>query len=472
MGHRAGESRQQAALFPVMLDELVAQDSLVRVIDSWVGSLDTKRLGFGKAQPQVRGAPPYDPADLLRLYLWGYSFSVRSSRELERECHRNVECMWLLGKLAPDHKTIAEFRRTNTAALVATCAAFVQFARGLKLIAGHTLAIDGTKVRAVASRGAIIGQKSLAKQAQRNALEIEHYLKLLNEQDRQEQAQPTGDVRAALKQLESQREQIQAQVEALASENRTSRVQGEDEARVMPSLHSAPGYNLQTAVDTHSHLIVAHEVTSEVTDQRQLQPMGEVASKAVDGGCALIADAGYANGEQLAALGQKNLTCYVGVNRSVNHHGGGALYDKSVFTYDAHSDTFTCPAGKLLHRKKLDPSSMLVPYMASAKDCGRCAQKAQCTTAKSRSVSRHVHEQALQANALRVQAHPQMMRLRGNTVEHPFDFIKNRVLRNARLLMRGLQGARAELSLAVLAYNLKRMFNMLADSKNRQLAGA
>lgn len=154
MGHRSGESRQQAALFPVMLDELVGPDAMVRVVDAWVGSLDVGALGFAKAQPQKMGTPPYDPADLLRLYIWGYLNAVRSSRSLERECSRNVECMWLLGRLAPDHKTIAEFRRTNVGALVAVCAAFVQFARAQRLVCGSTVAVDGSKVRAVASRKA------------------------------------------------------------------------------------------------------------------------------------------------------------------------------------------------------------------------------------------------------------------------------------------------------------------------------
>lgn len=462
MGHRKGESRQQVALFPVMLDDLVAHDSLVRVVDAWVHSLDMKVLNFGKAQAQVMGAPPYDPADLLKLYIWGYLGGMRSTRRLEQQCHSNVECMWLLGRLRPDHKTIANFRRDNAGALVAACAAFVSFARSQRLITGPAVAIDGSKVRAVASRKAVLGQRVLAEQARRNAQEIEQYLKLLDEQDRLEAGQPRagGDVQRALAQLRSRQGQIQGELERLTKENRTTRVQGEDQARVMPSLHSAPGYNLQTAVDTGSHLIVAHEVTNEVSDQRQLKPMAEAAVQAVGESCAIVADAGYANGEHLDALQRKGLTSYVAVNRSVNHHGDGLLYERGAFSYDSAADAFTCPAGKTLARSRPDGSGKLVMYMASAKDCKGCLHKPQCTTAKRRSVSRHIHEDALQANAQRVQQHPEMLVLRRCTVEHPFDFIKNRVLGNARLVMRGLRGARAELSLAVLAYNFKRMFNM------------
>jgi transposase len=474
MGHRTGESRNQAALFPLMLDELVAHDSLVRVIDAWAGGLDMKALGFGKAQAQVMGAPPYDPADLLKLYIWGYLSAVRSSRGLERECHRNVECMWLLGRLAPDHKTIAEFRRTNAAALVAVCAAFVDFARRQRLIAGAIVAIDGSKVRAVASRKAVTGTGGLKAQAQRNAQEIEQYLKLLDEHDGREAGQQhaSGDVQRALQRLQEQQADIQADLQRLAQQRRTSWVQGEEDARVMPSLHNAPGYNLQTAVDSDSHLIVAHAVINQVTDQRQLQPMAEAASEAVQAPCSVVADAGYANGEQIAAVQDKGLTTYVAVNRSVNHHGGGTLYDRSVFRYDAKTDAFTCPAGRPLVRQQLDRSGKLMMYAAKRRDCRACPQKPQCTTAQRRSVSRHLYEEALQANAQRVAERPEMMALRRRTVEHPFDFIKNRVLRNARLLMRGLMGARAELSIAVLAYNLKRAFNMTGAAWMHQALGA
>lgn len=470
MGHRAGESRDQAALFPVMLDDLVAHDSLVRVVDAWVHSLDMKALGFARAHAQVMGAPPYDPADLLKLYVWGYLSGMRSSRRLEQQCHSNVECMWLLGRLAPDHKTIANFRRDNAHALVAACAAFISFARSQRLISGVTVAIDGSKVRAVASRKAVLGQRELAEQARRNAQEIEQYLKLLDEQDLREAGQPhaRGNVQQALAQLRSRQVQIQGEVERLAKARRTTRVRGEEDARVMPSLHSAPGYNLQTAVDTASHLIVAHEVTNEVSDQCQLKPMAQAAVQAVGEPCAIVADAGYANGEHIAALQEQGLTSYVAVNRSVNHHGGGLLYERSAFSYDSTADAFTCPAGKMLARRGLDGGGKLVMYVARARDCGGCPLKPQCTTAKRRSVSRHIHEDALQANAKRIEQQPEMLLLRRCTVEHPFDFIKNRALGNARLVLRGLRGARAELSLAVLAYNFKRIVNMKGSTWMQQ----
>lgn len=462
MGHRRGESRQQAALFPVMLDELVEQDGLVRVIDAWVGSLDLKALGFAKAQAQMMGTPPYDPADLLKLYIWGYLSAVRSSRALERECHRNVECMWLLGRLAPDHKTIAEFRRGNSQALVAACATFVQFARRQRLIAGTTVAIDGTKVRAAASRKSVLRKGALDERAKRNAQQIEQYLQALDAQDGQETGGPRPeDVRRALEQLQSRKEKIQADHQQLANHGANTLVNGEPDAQVMgPSLDFAPGYNLQSAVESHSHLIVAHEVTNTANDLRQLQPMAEVASQALAQPITVVADAGYANGEHIAKLDAKGITCYVATARAVNTRGDGTLYDRTAFSYDAGADRFTCPAGKTLGRKYLQRDSKLVIYSARPVDCGNCPHKPRCTGAPRRLVTRHLYEDALQANAQRMAQHPQMVALRRQTVEHPFADLKHRILGNARLLMRGLDGARSELSLAVLAYNLKRVFNM------------
>jgi transposase len=399
---------------------------------------------------------------LLKLYIWGYLSAVRSSRALERECQRNVECMWLLGRLAPDHKTIAEFRRCNTHALVAVCAAFVQFARAQRLIAGTTVAIDGSKVRAVASRKAIANQRDLAVQAQRNAEEIARYLKLLDTQDSQDAGHSlrADDVQQALKQLRAQGGAIQADLERLGRGASASVVQTEPDARVMRSLHGAPGYNLQTAVESQSHLIVAHEVTTDANDLRQLQPMAQAASAVLQTPCTVAADAGYANGEQIAALDAQGIISYVATNRAINNQGDGSLYDRTAFRYDPRSDSFTCPAGNQLLRKQLSRKDKMVVYAARREDCAICPNKPQCTGAAQRFVSRHLYEEALEANARRLAAHPEMMAMRRQTVEHPFDSIKHRILGNARLLMRGMTGAQAELSLAVLVYNLKRVFNM------------
>jgi hypothetical protein len=409
------------------------------------------------------GAPPYDPGDLLKLYIWGYLSAVRSSRSLERECHRNVECMWLLGRLAPDHKTIADFRRTNALALVAACAAFVQFARSQRLIAGTTVAVDGSKIRAVASRKAVLRKQELDEQARRNARQIEQYLQVLDAQDEKEGAsEPRGeDVRRALAHLQGQQAQVHQQLEQLAQGAGNTLVKGEPDARVMGyAANFAPAYNLQTAVESQSHMIVAHEVTNEANDLRQLLPMAQAAGDALAQPLTIVADAGYGNGEHIAQLDTKGFTSYVAEHRAVNSQGDGTLYDRTAFSYDAGTDSFTCPVGKSLKRKQLQRKEKLVIYAAQAADCGNCPNKPQCTHAAQRFVARHLYEDALQANARRLQERPEMMALRKQTVEHPFADLKHRILGNARLLMRGLEGARGELSIAILAYNMKRAFNM------------
>jgi transposase len=469
MAHRRGIDREQAALFPVMLDEAVPRDALVRVVDEWIGTLSMEALGFAKARPQVRGAPPYDPADLLKLYVWGYLNGVTSSRVLERESHRNVECMWLTGNLKPDHKTISEFRRTNKQALVAVCAAFVDFARCQKLVAA-TVAIDGSKIRASASRKAVIGQRQLAEQARRNAQEIERYLAILDEQDERESREhhpSSQDVRRALRELQAQREAIRSQVEQVAASGSSTLVTSEPEAKVMPSLNHAPGYNLQAAVDTQSHLVVAHEVVNTPSDRRQLTPMALAAKQALGELKAVVADAGYSNAEQIATVQKQGIQTFVAEQRSGNSREGGTLYERGDFQYDVQSDSFTCPAGKTLRRHKVHQVGKQVIYMARANDCGACPNKGQCTTGRQRSVSRHLYEEALQANQQNLQHHPHMMQVRRETVEHVFGTIKH-WMPQLRLRLRGLSGAAAELSLAVLAYNIKRVFNLKGSAWMQQ----
>jgi len=472
MAHRTGQAREQTTLFPVMVDDLVGTHSLVRVIDAWVGQLPMNKLGFTKAQAQRRGAPPYDPADLLKLYIWGYSHGSRSSRILERECHTNVECMWLLRRLVPDHKTIANFRTENSSALVATCAAFVEFASKHRLITSKTVAIDGTKLRAVASRKAVLHKDRLEAQAQRNAQDIAKYLELLNEQDQNEHAGEISavDVHTALGELKARGEEIEHRIKALTQMGRSSLVEGEPQAQPMHGLHGAPGYNLQTAVEADSHLIVHHEVCTERNDVRQLQPMAEAAAVVVrkaaasDGGgsdgskVVAVADSGYDDGAQIAALGGQQIITFVAPKRGVNPHG---LLEKGAFTFDAQKNQYICPAGKVLKcKRRSTETNPTAKYTAKPRDCAGCALKPQCTTSDRRSVTRHAHEDAAQANVMRVQEHPEMMDLRRQVVEHPFGTLKHVILGNSRLLLRGLQGAKGELSLAVLVYNLKRVFSM------------
>jgi transposase len=466
MVHRRGESRTQAALFPVMLDDLVDPNALVQVIDVWIGSLDLTKLGFSKSQPQRMGRPPYDPADLLKLYLYGYLNGLRSSRVLERECHRNIELMWLLGRLAPDHKTIAEFRRQNSAALVAVSASFVQFALQQRLIRGELVAIDGSKIRAVASKKALAKKVDLQRTHQAISEEIAGYLSRLDNEDRDEgeaASSPTA-VQAALGHLRQRQAELNNEIERLESSRSTLSVQGEPEARAMKSLHGAPGYNLQTAVDSGSHLIVHHEVCNDASDIGQLAPMAQATTQVLEAVPAVLADAGYANAEHLQLLADAGQTAYVATLESGNPRGKGEYFRLAAFTYDRARDCYICPANELLRRKQIMRKEKCVIYAAPVESCPSCTLRSQCTGAKQRCVSRHLNVDAIEANARRISERPEMMKLRRSTVEHPFGTIKHEILRNSRLLLRGLTGARGELSLAVLAYNLKRLTNWKGNS--------
>lgn len=463
MGFVRGDSRDQGALFPVSLDELVPEDHVCRVIDAFVGLLDLAELGFGKARPAGTGRPPYDPADLLKLYLYGYLHQVRSSRRLERECQRNVELMWLLNRLAPDHKTIAEFRRCDGAAVRAVAAAFVRFCRGQGLVRGEWLAIDGSKFEAVASRKAVLSREQLLREQATLDRRVAEYLARLDTADAEEgeSAIEAAAVREALAVLRHQQAQTVHSLTRLEALGATQWVEGEPDAKQMKG--HGPAYNVQTVVDAEHALIVAQAVTSEATDNTSLQPMAEAARDAL--GVAtlnVVADAGYSNGAQAEALEAQGIVAHIPANRAVNNQGEGAFFDRTSFAYDAATDTLRCPAGKTLRRKQLQRRKHRVLYAAELRDCAACPLKARCTQQSRRMVSRHLHEAALQR--MHERATPAAMRLRRCVVEHPFASLKYRIFEKPRFLLRGRWGAGTEMAFATLAWNLKRAMKVLGNT--------
>ena len=426
-----GEGRSQGTLFPVTLDELIPEDHVCRVIDAFVGRLDVAGLGFERAEAAETGRPGYDPRDLLKLYLYGYLQQIRSSRRLESECQRNVELMWLLGRLCPDHESIAEFRRVHSDAVTEAGAELIRFARSVGLVRGEWVAIDGSKFRAVSSARSVREREALKR-----------YLDELESADAQDEVviDPSA-VAAALEKLKKH---------------------SEPEAGFMRTGDgTAPAYNVQTAVDAEHALIVVQKVTRESNDTRSLQPMAEAAKMAVGEPQRMnvIADAGYSNGEQAEACEGKGILPHVPSNRAINNQGDGTFFDRTAFQYQEQSDTFVCPAGQTLTRKQLARKDRAVIYAAQPEVCGACALKGRCTARSRRFVTRHLHEAALQGMDQR--ATSEIMRLRRSTVEHPFATLKYRIFGHPRFLLRGLRGAQTEMSLAVMAYNIKRMFNIL-----------
>jgi transposase len=436
MGFVQGEGRTQGTLFPVCLEELIPDDHVCRVIDAFVDRLDMAALGFERSEPAETGRPGYDPRGLLKLYLYGYLQQIRSSRRLESECRRNIELMWLLGRLAPDHKTIAEFRRMHREGVTAAGVELVRLARSVGLVKGEWVAIDGSKFHTVSSERSVREREAL-----------ERYLEQLEQTDQQDE--------------------VVIDPSAVASALEKLRQHPEPEAGLMRTSHGLiPAYNVQAAVDAEHALIVAQEVTIQAGDNCSLQPMAEAAQAAVSEPAQplnVVADAGYSNGEQAEACEAKGILPHVPANRGVNNQGDGTLFDRTEFAYQPESDTFLCPAGQTLARKQLSRKDRAVIYAGQPDVCGTCALKSQCTTSSRRLVTRHLHEEALQR--MQKRATPEAMQLRRSVVEHPFANLKYRIFGHPRFLLRGLRGAQTEISLAVAAYNLKRMLNIVGGHK-------
>lgn len=461
MSYIQGEDRGQAALLPAAIEDYVAADAAVRVIDAFVDGLDVGGLGFGRSEPAATGRPPYDPRDLLKLYLYGYLNEVRSSRRLERECSRNVEVMWLVRRLAPDFKTIADFRRDNGTAIVGACRAFVLFCRDQGLFTARLVALDGSKFRAAASAKRIMGRREIAEEATRLDRRIAKYLAGLDESDAREPDEAPNATAAALQALRERRAKLDRLAAKLDAEERNTLVEGEPDARPMGigTGRKPPSYNVQTAVDADTGLIVHHEVTTEPTDNRLLHPMTKATKEAVEADTlTVVADAGYSNGADAAACERDGITPCVPANRAINNQGDGTLFDRSAFIYQPDSDTYSCPAGRTLVRKQVMRRDNCVVY--AAQDCSGCTLKPRCTSARRRLLTRHFHEDALQRMNARVEADPSLMRQRRCAAEHPFGTIK-RMTAGGRFLTRGLSKVKAEAALSVLAYNILRAMNLV-----------
>jgi transposase len=460
MSYVQGEDRRQAALLPAAIEDYVTADAPVRVIDAFVDGLNVSELGFGRSVPAPTGRPPYNPRDLLKLYIWGYFNEVRSSRRLERECRRNVEAMWLLRRLSPDFKTIADFRRDNGVAVVGACRAFVMLCREAGLFTARLIALDGSKFRAVASGKKIVGHTKIAEEAAYLDGKIAAYLNRLDKADTAEPDDRRDAAPAAMAALQARRGELDRLAAKLDAEGRATIVEGEEDARSMGKVNGPkpPSYNVQTAVDADTGLIIHHDVTVEPSDNRLLHPMS-MATKEMLGQehLTVVADAGYSSGAHASACERDGIVACVPATRAINNQAGGKLFDRSAFTYAPDTDSYRCPAGRSLMRKQLHRRKRNVAYMSS--DCSGWALKPQCTTAERRFVKRHLDEDAL--TRMNARAIPEIMARRRCAAEHPFGSIK-RMMAGGRFLTRNLKGTKTEMALSVLAYNMLRATNIKA----------
>jgi transposase len=458
MSYIQGDSRTQRSMFPEAMDDLIEPHSAVRVIDAFVSSLDLAALGFERSTPASTGRPGYDPGDLLKLYVYGYLNQVRTSRRLEREAQRNVELLWLLGRLRPDFKTIADFRKNNARAIVGCCRAFTLFCREQGLFAAQLVAIDGSKFQAVASSKQVWSKERLEKVSRAIDRKIQEYLQRLDHGDAQEPPVGEDDTQAALAALAQQKAQLQRIAQQIDESDQSRLVRGDAQAHPMrmPQGHIVPAYNVQSVVDSKHALIVCFELTGQASDREQLGSMAEQA-KAQLGVQALtvLADAGYDNAEQCARCESSQIEPVVPAQGTVN--GKGAQYfHKDQFQYEAEHDRFRCPAGEVLSPMREDRAKHRVLYTSGA--CQGCALRPQCTASKQRWVQRLVFAEAAERAHRRAADNPALMRRRSALVEHPFAGLKRLV---PRLLLRGIEKASAEIALAVTAYNLKRVMNIL-----------
>jgi transposase len=471
MRHLIGQSRHQVSLLPESLDDFVAADAPVRVIDAFVDTLDLAGLDFDKATTKDTGRKPYHPGDLLKLYVYGYLNRVSTSRRLERECQRNVEVMWLLGRLAPDFKTIADFRKDNAEAIRGACRAFIELCREAKLLSASLVAIDGSKFKSAASIDGVITRKHLERDRKLIDEQVRVYLERLDRADYEEplEALERDHVEAALAKLGRRAERLERYERAMDDGNRNEHCASEPEARLTLSGRDGRmlGYNVQSAVDADSRLIVHHEVTNEPGDTRQLWPVAQETKAALAvAQLDVVADGGYANGEHLHLCEEAGITATV--PRRVIPGSRAGLYQKADFDYDAERDLYRCPAGQELHRHGQDERRKL--YMYQRKGCDQCPLHPHCTPSNTRGVTRHFFEAAYARSEARLQADPGLMRRRSSIAERPFAVLKS-VMGFKRFSCRGLRGARSEMSIAVLAYNMLQTMQRIGAPRLLALMG-
>src|SRR5450631_3940659 len=423
-----GDDRSQSTLFPERLDEYLGDDNPVRAIDVFVDELDLAGLGFGGVEPQVTGRPAYHPSTLLKIYIYGYLNRVQSSRRLERECQRNIELVWLTGRLMPDFKTIANFRKDNGKAIGRVCREFVVLCRRLDLFSQALVAIDGSNFKAVNNRDRNFTR---AKMQRRMAQIEENIARYLADMDTADRAEPEvaelkkGRLQAKIAALKEQMLQLKRlEAQMLASPDQQLSLTDPD-ARSMKSRDGGiVGYNVQTAVDAKHHLIVAHEVVTTGIDRDQLTPMAEQARAATGiDDLTVVADRGYFKGEQILDCEQAGITPILPKALTSNSKADGR-FDKQDFVYIAADDEYRCPAGQRAIKRftTIEHGMTLSKYWSSA--CPRCPLKAQCTPSPYRRITRWEHEAVLEAMQLRLDRQPEMMRVRRQTVEHPFGTIK------------------------------------------------
>jgi transposase len=456
-------------LLPEAVDDYVGPDNLVRFIDAFVDGLDLTGAGFGRVAPKATGRPGYDPADLLKLYMYGYLNRVRSSRRLEAETHRNIEVIWLLRHLKPDFKTIADFRRDNRAAFKAVFREFVLLCRQLDLFGRELLAVDGTRIKAVNNKDRNFTRGALTKFIREADEKLADYMKRLDEGDADEEHvggtgsdHGGGKLAEKIAAIQGKRDRHKALLNELDRTGEDQISLTDPDARAMARMTKVGvGYNVQLAVDTKHKLIAEQEVCNQVLDMGLLAPTVEAAMDTLDvERIEAVADRGYFKIEDIEDCEKAGITAYVPkpIRGSAVREG---FFSKEEFRYDPDRDVFTCPGGQTLSPLYQSKSRDNVKFDYCNRDaCKACALRPRCTGNAYRRVSRLENEAVLDRMATRLAACPEVLDRRRESVEHPFGTIKQWMNQGA-FLMRRLENVRAEFSLTALAYNIRRAITLV-----------
>src|SRR5215510_8797654 len=476
---KTGISRDQASFLPARVEDYVDRDNPVRAIEAFVGALDLGKLGFRHAgSGGGAGQPPYDPADLLKLYLYGYTNRVRSSRALEREAGRNLELIWLMKHLVPGYRTIANFRRDNWKALKAANREFVLLMRELDLLGGEVVAIDGAFFDGNASKASIKTQRRLAKRLAEIEQEIEAYGAALEANDSAEAERPPaepdggggeggGDVAQKVAALMAKRTALKADLAQLEESGQTQLSRTDADARLLAKNGQVvAGYNVQIAVDDKHKLIAASEVVNDGNDTGQLYTMAKAAKEELGvETLTALADTGYYNGATLKDCEENGIVAYVPpVTRTARLEAQDRISHEE-FAYDTEANVYRCPAGRLLSPtdgRKTNGNRIEIRYVSRKPDCDVCALRSRCLSAKTptRTVYRWEHEAVLDRHRARMQDADAQMRRRAELAEHPFGTLKCRA-GYRHFLVRGFDKVRGEWSLMALCYNFSRVLAII-----------
>ena len=459
------EVRTQSTLLPDTLDDYVAEDNPVRAVDAFVGQLDLLALGFETAEAKATGRPGYHPATLLKLYIYGYLNRIQSSRRLEREAQRNLELIWLCGRLTPDFKTIADFRKDNGPAILKVCKEFILLCRRLDLFSEAIVAIDGSKFKAVNNRDKNFTDRKLQARLAQLEESIGRYLDEIDRADRQPTVVSEGRANRLKEKIAGLKAKIQdlkeiGEAMQIAPDGQVS--QTDPDARSMATSGRGTGmvgYNVQVVVDTKHHLLVTHEVTNLGHDRTALAPMAEKTRSVIEHApLTVIADRGYFSGPQIKACEDQGITTLVPKPDTSGNRAAG-LFARQDFVYDVAKDEYRCPAGQHAIKRfsAVEKGLLLHKYWSSA--CSKCAIRSQCTTSVSRRINRWEHEGVLERMLARLAETPDAMKIRRRTVEHVFGTLKS-WMGSTHFLTKTLPRVSTEMSLHVLAYNLKRMLNI------------